>query len=133
MANLQQASTKGIQIGKAPIYDSDGTSEVPNSYNCYDNELFNMSTQEEQYTELLEPISEPHQVQQNDSNVIPDASSVEQSGGTVDQNPATAEEIRDHFESLYNNLATKFERVNMVNHKMRKTNADLTTELARYK
>ncbi|GJQ92308.1 hypothetical protein Tco_0003447 [Tanacetum coccineum] len=96
MANLHQASTSGIQIGKAPIYDSDGTSE-------------------------------------NDSNVIPDASSVEQSGGTVDQNPATAEEIRAHFESLYNNLATKVERVNMVNRKMRETNADLTTELARYK
>ncbi|GKC48348.1 hypothetical protein Tco_1066070, partial [Tanacetum coccineum] len=27
MANLHQASTSGIQIGKAPIYDSDGTSE----------------------------------------------------------------------------------------------------------
>ncbi|GJZ05640.1 reverse transcriptase domain-containing protein [Tanacetum coccineum] len=76
----------------------DGTFEVPDSYNCYDNEIFNMFTQEEQYTELLEPILEPHQVQQNDSNVIPDASSVEQSGGTVDQNPTTAEEMRAHFE-----------------------------------
>ncbi|GJV42974.1 retrovirus-related pol polyprotein from transposon TNT 1-94, partial [Tanacetum coccineum] len=27
MANLQQASTSGIQIGKAPVYDSDGTFE----------------------------------------------------------------------------------------------------------
>ncbi|GJZ35157.1 hypothetical protein Tco_0580974 [Tanacetum coccineum] len=84
MANLQQASTSGIQIGKTPVYDSDGTSEVPDSYNCYDNEIFNMFTQEEQYIELLEPISEPYQVQQNDNNVIFDASSVEQSGGTVD-------------------------------------------------
>ncbi|GJV82968.1 hypothetical protein Tco_1522866 [Tanacetum coccineum] len=109
MANLQQASTSSIQIGKALVYDSDGTSE------------------------LLEPISEPHQVQQNNSNVIPDASSMEQSGGTVDQNPATAEEIRAHFESSYNNLATEVERVKMVNRKMRETNADLTTELARYK
>ncbi|GJU74718.1 hypothetical protein Tco_1266123 [Tanacetum coccineum] len=115
MDNLQQASTSGIKIGKAPIYDSDGTSE------------------EEQYTKLLEPILEPHQIQKNDSNVIPDASSVEQSGGTVDQNPATAEEIRAHFESLYNNLTTEVERLNMVNHKMCKTNADLTTKLARYK
>ncbi|GJS56854.1 hypothetical protein Tco_0651638 [Tanacetum coccineum] len=46
---------------------------------------------EEQYTELLEPIPEPHQVQQNDSNVIYDFSSVEQEGGTVDQHPATVE------------------------------------------
>ncbi|GJR09449.1 hypothetical protein Tco_0792101 [Tanacetum coccineum] len=133
MANLQQALTSSIQIGKAPVNDSDGTSEVPDTYNCYDNKIFNMFTQEEQYTKLLDLISEPHQVQQNDSNVIPDASSVEQSEGKVDQNPATSKEIRAHFESLYNNLAAEVERVNMVNRKMRETNADLTTELARYK
>ncbi|GJU64093.1 hypothetical protein Tco_1245928 [Tanacetum coccineum] len=77
MANLQQESTSSIQISKAPVYDSDGTSE-------------------------------------NDSNAIHGASSVEQSRGTVYQNPAIAEEIRAHFESLYNNLATKVERVNMI-------------------
>ncbi|GKD35030.1 hypothetical protein Tco_1250539 [Tanacetum coccineum] len=49
--NLQQASTSGTQSDKAPVYDSDGSAE-------------------EQYTELLEPIPEPHQVPQNDSNVI---------------------------------------------------------------
>ncbi|GJU57727.1 hypothetical protein Tco_0961785 [Tanacetum coccineum] len=58
---------------------------------------------------------------------------VEQSRGTVDLNLATADEIRTHFESLYNNLTTEVERVNMANHKMRETNADLTTELTRYK
>ncbi|GJR08915.1 hypothetical protein Tco_0791567 [Tanacetum coccineum] len=63
-------------------------------------------TQEEQYTELLDTIPEPHQVQQNDSNVISEVSSVEQSGGTVDQHPATVEETRAYFESLYNNLGT---------------------------
>ncbi|GJW48636.1 gag-pol polyprotein [Tanacetum coccineum] len=63
MDNLKQASTSGIQIGKTLVYDSDGTSEVPDSYNCYDNEIFNMFTQEEQYTELLKPISEPYKVQ----------------------------------------------------------------------
>ncbi|GJV15339.1 hypothetical protein Tco_1360662 [Tanacetum coccineum] len=91
------------------------------------------STSKEQYTELLEPIPEPYQVQQNDSNVISDVSSVEQSGGTVDQHPATVEEIRAYFESLYNNLAIKVEKVNSVNRRMKETNADLTTELARYK
>nr|GEU78912.1 hypothetical protein [Tanacetum cinerariifolium] len=50
-------------MSKALVYDSDGTSEVPDSYNCYDNEIFNMFTQEER---------------------------VEQCGGTIDQNPATA-------------------------------------------
>ncbi|GJR51164.1 hypothetical protein Tco_1401685 [Tanacetum coccineum] len=95
--------------------------------------IFNMFTQEEQYTELLEPIPEPHQEQQNDSNVISDFSCVEQEGGTVDQHPATVEETRAYFESLYNNLALEVEKVNSVNRKLNETNADLTTELARYK
>ncbi|GJT29792.1 integrase, catalytic region, zinc finger, CCHC-type containing protein [Tanacetum coccineum] len=70
MANLQQASTSGTQTDKAPVYDSDGSAEVQPYANCYNNEIFNMFTQEEEYTELLEPIPEPHQVQQNNSNVI---------------------------------------------------------------
>nr|GFA19172.1 hypothetical protein [Tanacetum cinerariifolium] len=60
--NLQQASTSGTQTDKAPVYDSDGSDEVHHSINCYDNDILNMFTQEEQYTELLEPIPEPHQV-----------------------------------------------------------------------
>ncbi|GJZ04803.1 hypothetical protein Tco_0538078 [Tanacetum coccineum] len=36
----------------------------------YDNEIFNMFTQEEQYTEILDPIPEPHQVQQNDNVIL---------------------------------------------------------------
>ncbi|GJY08397.1 hypothetical protein Tco_0375451 [Tanacetum coccineum] len=78
--NLQQASTSGTQSNKAPVYDSDGSAEVHHSKNCYDNDIFNMFTQEEQYTELIDPIPEPHQVQQNDSNVISVVSSVEQGG-----------------------------------------------------
>nr|GEX62766.1 copia protein [Tanacetum cinerariifolium] len=67
MANLQQASTSGTQTDKAP---------------------------EEQYTELLKPILETHQVPQNDINVISEVTSVEQSGGTVEQHPANVEETR---------------------------------------
>nr|GEY50288.1 reverse transcriptase domain-containing protein [Tanacetum cinerariifolium] len=76
--NLQQASTSGTQSDKAPVYDSDGSAEVHLSGNYYDNDIFNMFTQEEQYTELLEPIPKPHQVPHNDSNVISEVSSVEQ-------------------------------------------------------
>ncbi|GKF54627.1 hypothetical protein Tco_0164967, partial [Tanacetum coccineum] len=54
MANLQQASTSGTQTDKAPVYDSDGSAEVQLDDNCYNNEIFNMFTQEERYTELLE-------------------------------------------------------------------------------
>ncbi|GJX86420.1 hypothetical protein Tco_0337194 [Tanacetum coccineum] len=60
MANLQQASTFGTQTDKAPVYDLDESAEVHNYNNCYDDEIFNMFTQEEQYTDLLEPIPEPH-------------------------------------------------------------------------
>ncbi|GKB33289.1 hypothetical protein Tco_0872690, partial [Tanacetum coccineum] len=90
-------------------------------------------TSEEQYTELLEPILEPHQVQQNGSNVISEVSSLEQGGGIVEQHPATIEETCAYFESLYNNLETEVEKVNSINRKLRETNADLTTKLARYK
>ncbi|GKA49896.1 hypothetical protein Tco_0742969 [Tanacetum coccineum] len=107
--------------------------EVHNYDNCYDNEIFNMFTQEEQYNELLKPIPEPHLVQQNDSNVIFEVSSVKKSRGIVDQHPATVKEIRAYFESLYNNLAIEVEKVNLVNRKMNETNVDLTIELARYK
>ncbi|GJX55861.1 retrovirus-related pol polyprotein from transposon TNT 1-94 [Tanacetum coccineum] len=131
--NLQQASTSGTQSDKAPVYDSYGSVEVHHFENCYDNDIFNTFTQEEQYTELLEPILEPRQVQQNDSNVIYAVSSVKQSRGTEEQHPANVEETRVLYDSLYNNLAIEVKKVNSVNRKLRETNDDLTTELARYK
>nr|GEU63207.1 hypothetical protein [Tanacetum cinerariifolium] len=88
MANLQQASISRTQTDKALVYDSDGSAE---------------------YTELLDPTLEPHQVQHNDSNVISEVSSVEQDGETIDQHLATVEETRAYFESLYNNLAIEVE------------------------
>nr|GFA09017.1 hypothetical protein [Tanacetum cinerariifolium] len=60
MDNLQQTSTSGTQIDKAPVYDSDGSAEVQLYEFCYNNQIFNMFTQEEQNTELLEPIPKPH-------------------------------------------------------------------------
>nr|GEU46545.1 reverse transcriptase domain-containing protein [Tanacetum cinerariifolium] len=59
MANLQQASTSGAQTNKAHVYVSNRSAEVHQYENCYDNEIFNMFTQKEQYTELLEPTTEP--------------------------------------------------------------------------
>ncbi|GJR11338.1 hypothetical protein Tco_0793990 [Tanacetum coccineum] len=91
--NLQQASTSGTQTDKALVYDSDESAE------------------------LLEPIPKSHQVPHNDSNVIYEVSSVEQSGGTVEQHPATPDETRALYNSLYNNLATEVEKVNLVNRK----------------
>nr|GFB03505.1 hypothetical protein [Tanacetum cinerariifolium] len=131
MANLQQASTSGTQTDSALVYDTDDSAEVHE--NCDDNEIFNMFTQEEQYTELLEPIPELHQVPQNDNDVISEDTSVEQGGETVEQHPVNFKETRALYESLYHNLAIEVEKVNSVNRKLKETNAYLTTELARYK
>ncbi|GJS04271.1 retrovirus-related pol polyprotein from transposon TNT 1-94 [Tanacetum coccineum] len=104
---LQQDRIEVLKSEKAPVYDSDGSAEVQLHDNCYDDEILNMFTQEEQYTELLEPIPEPLQVLHNDSNVTSVASSVEQGGGTVEQHPANVKEtqaakfVRD-FQSLAN-------------------------------
>nr|GEY88590.1 hypothetical protein [Tanacetum cinerariifolium] len=57
MANLQQASSSGTQTDSTPVYDTYGSAEVHENYDNH--EIFNMFTQEEQYTELLEPIPEP--------------------------------------------------------------------------
>nr|GEW50654.1 hypothetical protein [Tanacetum cinerariifolium] len=131
MANIQQASTSGTQTDRAPVYDSHGSAEVHE--NCDDNEIFNMFTQEEQYTELLEPILESHRVPQNDNDIISKDTNVEQGAKTVEQDSANFEETRALYNSLYQNLATEVEKVNSANRKLKETNADLTTELARYK
>ncbi|GJU85438.1 hypothetical protein Tco_1292984 [Tanacetum coccineum] len=70
---------------------------------------------------------------ENDSNVISEVSSVEQGGGTVEQHSTNVKETRVYHESLFHNLAAKVEKVNSINRKIKETNAELTTELARYK
>nr|GFD08785.1 hypothetical protein [Tanacetum cinerariifolium] len=125
------ASTSGTQTNSAPVYDTDESAEVHENYD--DNEIFNMFTQEKQYTELREPIPESHQVPQKNNDVISEDTSVEQGGETVKQHPANFEETRALYESLYQNLAIEVEKVNSVNRKLKETNADMTTELARYK
>nr|GEY02300.1 hypothetical protein [Tanacetum cinerariifolium] len=85
------------------------------------------------WLELLEPIPESHQVPQNDNDVISEDTSVEQGGETIEQHHVNFKETRALYESLYQNLAIEVEKVNSVNRKLKETNADLTTELARYK
>nr|GEV85487.1 hypothetical protein [Tanacetum cinerariifolium] len=74
MVNLQEASTSGTQTDSAPVYDTDRSVEVHENYD--DNGIFNKFTQEEQYTELLEPIPKSHQVPHNDNDVISEDASV---------------------------------------------------------
>ncbi|GKD18744.1 hypothetical protein Tco_1207902 [Tanacetum coccineum] len=111
----------------ADVEDIDEIEKV--NANCILIANLQQASTSEQYTELLEPITDPHPVQQNNSNVISVESSVAHNGGTVEQHPATVKETHAYFESLYNNLAIEVEKVNTVNHKIKETNADLTTEL----
>nr|GEU65049.1 putative reverse transcriptase domain-containing protein [Tanacetum cinerariifolium] len=102
------------------IAQPDGSAKVYNYENCYDDEIFNMFAQEEQYTELLKPILEPHQVPQNENNVISEDSSVEQSGGTVEKHPVNVEEtlvsqdiisvVKNNYVDETSNLQTELER-----------------------
>nr|GFD02670.1 hypothetical protein [Tanacetum cinerariifolium] len=91
MVNLHQALSSGTQTDITPVYDSDGSAEVHEYENSYNNEIFNMFTQEEQYTELLEPILETQQVPQNNNDAISDVTDVEQGGETVEQHPVNFE------------------------------------------
>nr|GEV17867.1 hypothetical protein [Tanacetum cinerariifolium] len=133
MANLQQASTSGTQHDKALVYDTDGSAEVQLNDNYYDIEIFNMFTQEELYTDLLEPIPKPQLVPQNDNHVTSVAPSMVQSGGTIETSFAPNKETRAHQETVYRNLVNQVTQVNMINCNMRETNAKLKSELARYK
>ncbi|GJY36925.1 hypothetical protein Tco_0422303 [Tanacetum coccineum] len=105
-ANRDNASTSGTQSDKAPVYDLDGSAEVQLHDNCYNDEIFNMFTQEERS---------------------------EQGRGIVEQHPETSEETRAYQVALFHNLVAEVKKVNSVNRKIKETNAELTTELARYK
>nr|GEU46238.1 hypothetical protein [Tanacetum cinerariifolium] len=89
MANLQHASTSGTQLDKAPVYDTDGPAE------------------EEQYTNLLEPISEPQLVPQNDNHVTSVASRV-----FVPQTTKSKEEL---FLSNVSNMVTVSKMISIPN------------------
>nr|GEX97171.1 hypothetical protein [Tanacetum cinerariifolium] len=108
----EQASTSGTQHDKAPVYDTDDSAK---------------------YTDLIEPIPEPQLVPQNDNHVTFVAPSMVQSRGTVETSFAPNEETRAHQETIYRNLVEQVTQVNMVNCNMRATNAELKSELARYK
>nr|GFB97432.1 hypothetical protein [Tanacetum cinerariifolium] len=70
---------------------------------------------------------------EHDNYVISKDISVEQGRETVEQHPVNSKETHALYESLYQNLAIEVEKLNSVNHKLKETNADMTTKLARYK
>nr|GFC87224.1 hypothetical protein [Tanacetum cinerariifolium] len=85
--------------------------------------------QVEEY-DLMAAAADLDEIEENDNNVISEVIDVEQGGETVEQHPANFEETRALYDSLYQNLAIEVEKVNLVNRKLKETNADLATELA---
>ncbi|GJX18233.1 hypothetical protein Tco_0785180 [Tanacetum coccineum] len=83
--------------------------------------------------DLMAAIEDLDEIEEVNANCILMANFMEHNEGTIEQHPATVEETHAYFESLYNNLAIKVEKVNLVNHKMKETNVELITELASYK
>nr|GFB16676.1 hypothetical protein [Tanacetum cinerariifolium] len=79
------------------------------------------------------PVYDKDESAENDNDVISEDTSMEQGGETVEQHLVNFEGTRTLYESLYQNLAIEVEKVNSVNRKLKETNADMTTELARYK
>ncbi|GJU51751.1 integrase, catalytic region, zinc finger, CCHC-type containing protein [Tanacetum coccineum] len=106
------------------------TKKVTTNCNLQDN-LQQASTSGTQSDKAL--VNDSDESAENDSNVTSVVSSMEQGGGTVEQHPANVEETRALYDLLYNNLAIEVEKVNSVNRKLRETNVELITELARYK
>nr|GEV67432.1 retrovirus-related Pol polyprotein from transposon TNT 1-94 [Tanacetum cinerariifolium] len=86
-----------------------------------------------QCTDLLEPILKPQLVPQNGNHVTFVAPSMVQNGGTLETSSAPNEETCAHQETVYRNLDDQVAQVNMVNCNMRATNAELKSELSRYK
>ncbi|GJR85470.1 hypothetical protein Tco_0209481 [Tanacetum coccineum] len=110
---IAQKDEVGIQLNSeefdfmaaAGAYDE--IEKVNANYNLQDN-LQQASTSGTQSDKA--PIYDSNGSAENDSNVISAASSVEQSGGTVEQHPANVEESRVLYDLLYNNLAIEVEK-----------------------
>nr|GEX49502.1 Gag-Pol polyprotein [Tanacetum cinerariifolium] len=110
---LQHVSTSGSQLDKAPVYDTDGSVKVQLNNNCYDNKIFSMFTQGDQYTDLLEPIPEPQLVPYNDNHVTSIAPNMVQSGGVFV--PETTKSKEWLFLSNVSNMVTVSKTISIPN------------------
>ncbi|GJW38444.1 retrovirus-related pol polyprotein from transposon TNT 1-94 [Tanacetum coccineum] len=104
-AGIQLNSEEFDFMAAAGAYDE--IEKVTANYNLQDN-LQQASTSGTQSDKA--PVYDSDGSAENDSNVISAVSSVEQSGGTVEQHPANVEETRVLYDSLYNNLAIEVEK-----------------------
>nr|GEX62328.1 putative RNA-directed DNA polymerase [Tanacetum cinerariifolium] len=112
--------------------EGNATGHNGNHIRCYNCRGVGIQLQVEDF-DLMGAATNLDEIEEGNANCIFIANLMEQSGGTVEQHPVNVEETRVLNDSLYHNVAIEVEKVNTVNHKLRETNAELTTELARYK
>nr|GEU95863.1 hypothetical protein [Tanacetum cinerariifolium] len=118
--NLVAARAKGIQLQAeefglmAAAADLDEIEEVNANYILMANlqQALTSGTQTDKA-----PVYDSDESAENDNNVISEATSVEQSGGTIAQHSTNVDETRVLYDSLYHNLAIEVEKVNTVNPK----------------
>nr|GFD10716.1 hypothetical protein [Tanacetum cinerariifolium] len=103
---IAQKEEVGIQAEEfdfmVAAVDLDEIEEV--NINCILMANLQHASTSEQYTDLLELISEPQLVPQNDNHVTSVAPSMVQSGGTIETSSAPNKETRAHQETVYCNL-----------------------------
>nr|GEV44796.1 putative reverse transcriptase domain-containing protein [Tanacetum cinerariifolium] len=102
-------------------------------YNCRGKEEAGIQLQAEEF-DLMAAAADLDEIEEVNANYILMANlHVEQGGEIVEQHSANVEETHALYDSLYQNLAIEVEKVNSVNCKLKEINADLITELARFK
>ncbi|GJR06334.1 integrase, catalytic region, zinc finger, CCHC-type containing protein [Tanacetum coccineum] len=107
--------------------DSNNTAE-PLEEVQYHNE-YNVFADERQHSEQPESINDPHVLEKDDSNVIPDSSNMCNNDNQVDQNDAEYNDERAALANSIANLTLDTEQNKKILKQLNKANASLTQEL----
>ena len=122
MANLQEAKYD-TDSETPPVYDANAISEVHNN-----NDIFDMSSHEEQHSETPSPTYDTYQDTPSSSNIDSTTPDMNHSGGSVSQHAKNDEETCALFETLLHNCTIEVEKVKKVNSEVKAANEILTTE-----
>ncbi|GJW49154.1 hypothetical protein Tco_0090505, partial [Tanacetum coccineum] len=117
MANIQEV------LPANSGYDAKPLSKVQH------NDDYNVFANERQHSEQPESINDTYVVEQNDSNVIPDSSSMCDNDDQADQNVKESDDECDALANLIVNLTLDTEENKKVLKQLKKANASLTQEL----
>nr|GEY35478.1 hypothetical protein [Tanacetum cinerariifolium] len=132
MANLQQASTLGhFARNSTVIPKRRDDAYLQTQLLIAQKEEAGIQLQAEEF-DLMAAAAYLDEIEEVNENCILMAN-LQQASTLVEKHPKNVEETRVLYDSLYNNLAIEVEKVNTVNRKLRETNAELITELERFK